>query len=686
MQEKGPKPFSRAFHPFLLHSYSSNFQFLHLMKTKRIYTKLLLAGSMVLMSGALASCDDFLTVLPTNQLPEESFWQDKSDLEGVRAGAYNQFSSGNVTSRILYWGEIRSDNLEQNDMTQTGITYVKDGVLQPSNGMFDWGAFYKGINYCNLILEQGDKMTTPGQEVDPGFSRSDWTPYQAEVTSLRALYYFYLVRAFRDVPYITKSIRSDKEARNDLPAQQPGVAIMGQLIEDVEAVADKAPTNYGPTIDNKGRFTKRSAHALLADMYLWRACMLKNFMNKTNHGRVNFSDIALNEGTDSVTYTTANGTKINASYTDNLAESCFKKAIEHADYVINDLKKDYDKDLQTAINPSKEEKEQPYPLILHPEVFGTTGVSDRVYSRIFGSGNSTESLFEVQYDGTTSFNTTFNTYLSGQTNGVYGAGYMAAANVMYSGAANSDPAVGFGKTDYRLLESLNYFSKESRKPVAKFLTSSVEIPNKEDVTEELANVSDMSTSIYSWRNINNCGWPVYRLTDVMLIKAEAIARCSSPSPTDLEEGYQLTNQIFKRNNPGLVGHDDAEASTCTGNREYLLSYRVDKLSTDANSNYVKTYKPTFSQSNLLALVYHERQREFFGEGKRWFDIVRQVEASNDPKATLTDFITLKNSVKARLTQLYSFYNPVYSEEIKVNGAETGGHLVQNPVWDRYTKK
>lgn len=172
----------------------------------------------------------------------------------------------------------------------------------------------------------------------------------------------------------------------------------------------------------------------------------------------------------------------------------------------------------------------------------------------------------------------------------------------------------------------------------------------------------------------------------MLIKAEAIARMSSPSEEQIEEGYFMTNQIFKRNNPALVGYDDPKASSCTGDREYLLSYRVDDKSTDKNSAYVEKYKSTFSAAGLLTLVYQERQREFFGEGKRWFDIVRQVEASNDPKGTLTDFITVKNSVKSRLMQLYAFYNPVYSEEIKVNGPETGGNLVQNPVWDRYTKK
>jgi hypothetical protein len=42
-------------------------------------------------------------------------------------------------------------------------------------------------------------------------------------------------------------------------------------------------------------------------------------------------------------------------------------------------------------------------------------------------------------------------------------------------------------------------------------------------------------------------------------------------------------------------------------------------------------------------------------------------------------------VKNRLKQLYSMYNPIYAEEMKIAGVENGGALVQNPVWERYSK-
>lgn len=109
------------------------------------------------MSGSLTSCDDFLTILPTDQLPEEHFWQDKSDLDNVRAGAYEQLTQAGQTNKILMWGELRADNLTLNDMSQQFIKQIQSGVLQPNEGSFDWAGFYTGINFCNLVLEQGEK-------------------------------------------------------------------------------------------------------------------------------------------------------------------------------------------------------------------------------------------------------------------------------------------------------------------------------------------------------------------------------------------------------------------------------------------------------------------------------------------------------------------------------------------------
>lgn len=646
------------------------------MKSKKLYTKLLLAGSIVLAGASFTSCDDFLTILPTDQLPEENFWQDRSDLDGVRAGAYQQLAQPGQTSKILTWGELRSDNLVLNNMSNTSIAYLQDAILQPSEGMFDWGGFYTGIGYCNLVIEQGEAMTRPGAEVDPSFSATDFRPVRAEMLALRSLYYFYLVRAYRDVPYVTKSIRTDAEARGNMPKAMPGVAILGECIDSLEANVKYAAENYGPAADNKGRFTKLGVHALLADMYLWRGCMLKNFIAKQasleRSNQVNLSDVAklASDGVTVEGYQTADSVNIDKAYCDKLSAECMKKSIEHSDWVLNRLKADYDKEVAENPYATAEEKNRPYAIFLNDSV--GNNVADYAYSMNFGNQNSMESILELQYDGSTTTNGTVNDYLSKYENGEFKPATMALSPTLLSGTSTVDPKIGFGKTDFRLWETCNFGAKENKKPVCKFVARSITIPDITDL------VGEASSPSYSARvpGSNDAHWPVYRIADIMLIKAEAIAR-STGDANVLREGYRLVNKLFKRNNPGLL----APSSDHTDEEKKLESERVsDRFGLNSDNNFTR------NAADLLTLVYRERQREFVGEGKRWFDIVRQAEASNDTKSTLANYISVKSTVMNRLRSLWGFYIPIYNEELKVNGVDHGGNLVQNPVWDRYTIK
>ena len=129
--------------------------------------------------------------------------------------------------------------------------------------------------------------------------------------------------------------------------------------------------------------------------------------------------------------------------------------------------------------------------------------------------------------------------------------------------------------------------------------------------------------------------------------------------------------IFARCNPKM------KATDSYGKSEDLKSDRL-------RSDYATNSSNTKTADDLLKLVYNERQREFVAEGKRWFDIVRQCEATNSNTDVLTNYITVSTTVRNRLKALYSLYNPIYSEELKVNGVEYGGMLEQNPVWKRYS--
>lgn len=632
------------------------------------YNKLvknIIKSSAFLFSLAIVSCNDYLTVLPTNAVVEEDFWKSKNDVDNARTGAYTKLSEEGTINRIIYWGELRSDNVTVNDMSNTNLQYMKNAMLMPTDGYFDWTNFYQGINYCNRVIEHGDAMTVEGQEVDPSFRLSDWRPIKSEMQAMRALFYFYLVKAYRNVPYVMKAVTTDAEARNLRTGATLGVNILGDQIRILENEALKySASNLGRTSDNKGRFTTPSIHALLADMYLWRSCMLKNSTAK--------GDVVLSVSGDTLTSTE----------TDNLSAACLDSAILHCNDVLDYFQKEFEKDkltnflLQTSLDRYRH-RTYPYLMLIGQSnrLEDLTFVQDRIFNSIFGTKNSSESLLELQYDGSSNSNTgatMFSEYKSGQITPKLVKGNPALGG----GAINTiDPTIGYGKTDIRLLENFSGFfsTMASDLPISKYLVSSVSISNLREVGEGSSSVST--------RSVNNANWPLYRLSDIMLIKAEAIARKFLPNntaatPNDgvngVNEGFKLVNAIFTRSNPGLYGTNDAPAS----DDEYYNER--------CNDDYAVS--KSLTATNLLTLVYKERQREFFGEGKRWFDIVRQAEASSDPNDLandLSNYIDFSSSVKNRLKKLMSMYNPIYQEEYKVNGVRYGGGLVQNPVWERY---
>lgn len=605
-----------------------------------------------MLTAGITSCDDYLTVLPTDQITEEDFWNDKNDLDNVRAAAYAKMISGGITDRMFLWGEVRSDNMKLNNLSRTDIMYFKEGVLQPTEGMFDWAEFYTGINYCNKVLEYGEKMVADGR--DPSFSMSDWNPLKAEVLALRSLYYFHLVRAYRDVPFVVESISTDAEAKRANTPQTKGVHVLDSLLVDLEATVEKSAENFGSATNNKGRFGKRSIHALMADMYLWRSCLLRSSNAKGD---------SVADASNQITH-------------------CLNKAIEHADYVLNDIQKEYDEDI--AENPVFDNKVKDHLTIDWLTVPENFSMNDVVYETVFGRKNATyESIFELQYDGSVNKTPTIGNYLSSYGSSL-STGPLVAGNILISSVSNYEAEKGFGKADNRLLSTIMYEPDNSTGayPIIKNVARTINYNEREDMS---------LGAQYQYRESGSmdANWPVYRAADVMLIKAEAIARlhsgvtvANSDANSDgatnridvtnenqilLMQGYDLVNALFKRSNPTLKNPDefpDAENSS----ERLSAAYPLGK-----------------SGATLLTLVYNERQREFVGEGKRWYDLVRQAEYDNSTSNVLTSHMAATTIVKNRLKQLYSMYNPIYAEEMKIAGVENGGALVQNPVWERYSK-
>ena len=584
------------------------------MKKIGIFNKFILPGCLALV-GLFSSCsmfDDYLTIYPTNQITGEQFWEDKNDLTAVLASCYRQMLSSNVAQRMLVWGEVRSDNFILNSESNEDILNIMNANLLPTNGWFDWSGFYKGIGYCNLVLAKGEEVI----EKDPSFNEGDWLPIAAECKALRALYYFYLVRAFRDVPFNVTSSDTSEGARDPMP-QMPSQYILTYLINDLEGCKDDGMTNYGNSVYNRGRFTKNGIYALLADMYLWRA--------------------AKNSSPDSV-----------AKYP-GMAESDYQKCIEYCDYLI-DNRIQYFKKHHYSYWGSDDPAKTPYPIIEALSKRFSSG-SNEAYAEIFGDGNSDESLFELQFDGSTNNNPIVGTFY-GTGGSSFTIGSLAASTIAQTVENKADSKDHlFSRTDLRMVGSIRYqYSSGSAitvYPIFKYLPTQINIRDAENVwSQELDNVE---YSPAFGRSQMNCNWIIYRMTEIMLMRAEATASLANPDSLELVKVFDMVKAIFDRSNPMISTTEDIKQS------DYATA------------------------KDILELVMRERQREFFAEGKRWFDLVRMAMREGSTNGMLNlltkKYTSNSSAIKAKLATLNSLYNPVYREEMKVNPA-----LVQNPAW------
>lgn len=636
---------------------------------KRIsFNKFLIAGAVAVVGG-FTSCEDYLTLYPTDTITKEYFWNTSNDVNNVRAAAYSQLADN--TTKIVEWGELRSDNVIVNDMKLTHYRLVQEAVLQPTHKMFSWESMYRGINLCNEVLENGQRMVDQG--IDPSFTDSEWRPIKAEMTALRALYYFYLVRSFRDVPFVTHSVSTDEEARKARFAAMPAAQLMDSIITQVEAALPYGAINYGNGVENHGRWTGVSMRALLADMYLWRAGLVMNAKKKNHPVKA------------------ADGTELTEAQEKDLATQSLKKVIEYADYVLKKKTEDFHRMLDyQGVGKRDERREFWYPLLGYTRFFPEGMAVDVVYNAVFGRKNSQESVFELQYDGHNNKNTTFNDMFYGNGSGSYRAGALTADPRLFAAPTQVDPVRGYGRTDFRFgsYALTGGDDRSSVYPIIKSVASSS--------TMMIGNNVPMG----GLRSLKNNGqidsnWQVYRLADIMMMKAEAIARLSSApfslSDYDKMEAIRACDQLFKRNNPGVDTLNTDAPTYCVRLR---AASRDEQLSGSGDAekitrNRAARYGAHGGVDAALSMVYNERQREFLGEGKRWYDIVRECEFRGVTKDVLSDWMSAPTNVRNRLRMIESLYNPIYTEELKVNGKNFGdkkGQLEQNPAWEKYMPK
>ncbi|MCJ7450085.1 MAG: RagB/SusD family nutrient uptake outer membrane protein [Bacteroidales bacterium] len=212
----------------------------------------------------LGSCDKFLEEVPTGSLTDEAPITSNPGGYALATGAYRALPTW--TAGAQWWGGTVMNSLEYAtgkaySQYQAADLYKFETNVESGDSeyfIFPWNYMYRGVRDCNLAIQKIPEVT--------GLSETEKSKLLGEVRTLRALYYFVLVRKFGDV-ILNTSVLTDIEQ-----ASRPRVSL--KTIYDKVIVPDlEFAVNESALVDERstGRVTKHVARILMADVYLTMA-------------------------------------------------------------------------------------------------------------------------------------------------------------------------------------------------------------------------------------------------------------------------------------------------------------------------------------------------------------------------------------------------------------------------------
>ena len=220
-----------------------------------------------IISGLFAtftSCNDYLDVKPRGLLTEESFYNTPDQaLEGLTAIYASLCTEGGWSVKMIGFNSAGDEcytggaNIGDYAQYQAWNTNTMTAVNGPSESF--WNPDYQGIYRANLLIK---KLATA-----TGVSDALKKQYIAEAKTLRAYFYFELIRLFKEIPLIIEPIQSTEWYS---VTQNKREDVYVQIEKDLtEAIPDLLTKSSQP-VSELGRMSKESAEALLGKAILFQ--------------------------------------------------------------------------------------------------------------------------------------------------------------------------------------------------------------------------------------------------------------------------------------------------------------------------------------------------------------------------------------------------------------------------------
>ena len=216
------------------------------------------------MGMTMNSCEDMLDTKPQGTFTDEQIGDEEAlDLmTSAYASLLNHYFGNNESfaGPINNWVfDVRSDDaLKGGDgVTMEGyIHQLEIGNVQSDNDVvtFKWRNNYYSISRCNTAIR--------GIQASTSISDQEKNSYVAEMKTLRAYFYFDMLRIFEKFPYFDETVVNPSECRADQYSREQIAEFIKQDLRDSYEILP-------PTQAEVGRFNRYVAAALLARVDLF---------------------------------------------------------------------------------------------------------------------------------------------------------------------------------------------------------------------------------------------------------------------------------------------------------------------------------------------------------------------------------------------------------------------------------
>ena len=212
--------------------------------------KYLIQSILVAVTLLTVSCNDYLDRFPKDSFSEPTFFKTENDLIYYA----NQFYGSLPVQRM------DNDNNSDNMVPQNINTFLAGTYTVPGSGGGWASGDWANIRSCNYFLEHYSRAETSFKE-----------RYAGEVRFFRALFYWYKVVNFGDVPLLLKALDDNSEEMYG-PREKREKVMDEVVLEDLKfAVANLPEKNQAAA----GRLHKDAARALMSRICLWEGTYRK---------------------------------------------------------------------------------------------------------------------------------------------------------------------------------------------------------------------------------------------------------------------------------------------------------------------------------------------------------------------------------------------------------------------------